>query len=352
MNRRDFLRLSGATAFGFALPRVRSTAAARPLPPGDASALDAIYTGRVTTDYLRVFRTPSFDSRQTGWFGYDALLPIFSEVAGESRPGHPNTTWFETHYGFVYSADVVPTQPRTNPVVSRFPTDGLGAIGEITVPYSDAICQADQPGSFAYRLYSDGVFWVTGLARDVAGAPLYRLYDERLGLPYYVPAEHVRIVPPEERAPISPDATDKRIVVDLHVPQRLTAYEGKAEVFSTLISGGRYRFEEDVRVQGGFRTLTPEGSFQIERKKPSRHMGAGEFASEYELPGVGWVSYIHWRGYAFHSTYWHNDYGYPRSAGCINMTLADARWLFRWSAPLANYREELTVGAGTRVKIG
>ena len=54
----------------------------------------------------------------------------------------------------------------------------------------------------------------------------------------------------------------------------------------------------------------------------------------FDLPGVPWVSYIHWTGIALHGTYWHNDFGTPRSRGCINLTPADARWLFRWTMPI------------------
>ena len=351
INRRDFLKLSGAATLGLALTPARRLEAARPLPPEDISQLIPVITGRVTTDYLRIFRQPSFESKQSGWLGYDELVPVYKEVEAEPWPGHPNRTWYEIEDGYISSIDVQPIQPSLNPVVSKFPSTGLGYVGEITVPFTDAIWKADRPNLTAYRLYYDGVFWVSGLTRTLDGKLLYELYDERLGVNYFVPAAHVRIVHPEELTPIAPNATNKRIKVDLTIPQRLTAFEGNSEVFSTLVSAGRYRFEADIAAQGGFPTLTPEGRFQIERKKPSRHMGFGEFVSNYELPGVGWVGYTHWRGYAFHSTYWHNDYGYPRSAGCINMRLADARWLYRWSLPVAPYGEELVEGRGTQVEI-
>jgi len=40
---------------------------------------------------------------------------------------------------------------------------------------------------------------------------------------------------------------------------------------------------------------------------------------------------------AVHSTYWHNDYGVPRSHGCINVHPDDARWIFRWTNPAVEY---------------
>jgi hypothetical protein len=37
--------------------------------------------------------------------------------------------------------------------------------------------------------------------------------------------------------------------------------------------------------------------------------------------------------YGFHGTYWHNNFGHPMSHGCVNMTNADAKWLFDWAGP-------------------
>jgi lipoprotein-anchoring transpeptidase ErfK/SrfK len=64
-------------------------------------------------------------------------------------------------------------------------------------------------------------------------------------------------------------------------------------------------------------------------------MAAGDIASNgYDLPGVPWICYITEKGISFHGTYWHNDYGRPRSHGCINLTPAAAKWLFRWTLPI------------------
>jgi hypothetical protein len=58
----------------------------------------------------------------------------------------------------------------------------------------------------------------------------------------------------------------------------------------------------------------------------------------YNLPNVEWVQYF-FEDYSFHGTYWHNDFGEPRSHGCVNMTNADAKWLFDWSMPAWNGSE-------------
>jgi LysM repeat protein len=105
----------------------------------------------------------------------------------------------------------------------------------------------------------------------------------------------------------------KWIDVDLS-KQRLTAYEGQTPVFSTLISGGLPA------------TPTVVGRFSIQTKLAAQTMsGPG-----YWLPNVPYVMYFY-GSYAIHGTYWHNNFGRPMSRGCVNMSVADAAWLYNWA---------------------
>ena len=61
-------------------------------------------------------------------------------------------------------------------------------------------------------------------------------------------------------------------------------------------------------------------------------MSGGEGSYYYNLPNVKWVQYFY-QDYSFHGTYWHNDFGEPKSHGCLNMTNTDAKWLFDWAGP-------------------
>ena len=70
-------------------------------------------------------------------------------------------------------------------------------------------------------------------------------------------------------------------------------------------------------------TPTVKGDFKVTRKLRSRHM----VGPDYDLPNVPWVMYF-FSGYAFHGTYWHNNFGTPMSHGCVNMTNADAKWFY------------------------
>ena len=89
---------------------------------------------------------------------------------------------------------------------------------------------------------------------------------------------------------------------------------------------------------------------------PTIHMtndgepGAGH---PYDLPGVPWVSFFTGTGDSFHGTYWHNDYGRPRSHGCVNLTPDDAKFIYRWTSPVVPPETAYLYdpGSGTKVNI-
>ncbi len=111
------------------------------------------------------------------------------------------------------------------------------------------------------------------------------------------------------------------ILVDLS-EQMVVAYEGKTAIRAFHISSGLPK------------TPTVVGEFSIRMKVPSQTMSGGDPGTYgyYSLPNVKWVQYFYGE-YAFHGSYWHNDFGRPKSHGCINMTNADAKWLFEFTSP-------------------
>ncbi len=112
----------------------------------------------------------------------------------------------------------------------------------------------------------------------------------------------------------APGTSGRWIDIDLS-EQRLRAYEGNTVVLNVLVSTGIARYP------------TPTGRFAIRTKIRSQTMsGPG-----YYLPGVQWVMYFY-KAYAIHGTYWHNNFGRPMSHGCINLTNADAQFLYNWAS--------------------
>jgi hypothetical protein len=66
-------------------------------------------------------------------------------------------------------------------------------------------------------------------------------------------------------------------------------------------------------------------------------MSGGTTGAPYDLPGIGWVSVFATGGVAIHATVWHNDFGTPKSHGCVNALPEDAKWIFRWGLPQIPY---------------
>ena len=107
---------------------------------------------------------------------------------------------------------------------------------------------------------------------------------------------------------------ERWIDVDL-TNQMLYAYEGDVVVNSFLVSTGTWL------------TPTVTGKHKIYVKVPMQDMsGPG-----YYLRDVPYVMFF--KGdYGLHGTYWHNNFGTPMSRGCVNLTIADAAWLFDWAS--------------------
>ncbi len=155
---------------------------------------------------------------------------------------------------------------------------------------------------------------------EIGGRTFYRTAD---GLA--VDARNVRVAtlrpPPEGVA-----ATEKWIDVDLD-QQILVAYEGARPAYVTLVSTGRRSNDELERYE------TPAGSFRIRGKHVATTMD-GDTAADgpYSIEDVPWAQYF-FENYALHGAFWHNNFGWRQSHGCVNLSPPDARWLFFWSDP-------------------
>ena len=325
ISRRDFLKLTGAGLLGLFLPQLD-------LEPALAQ-FDPNQQGRVTTPTLNVYDTPALTGQVVKAYWRDIVFPITGTVISDDETAY-NRVWYKIgEDGYAYSGAIQPVRTLLNQPVNILPEEG--ALAEVTVPYTDARWDAGKDKEFAYRFYYETTHWAVGLVQDADGNPWYKVYDDKWKFHYYAQAEHLRIIPTEELAPLSPDFPSqlKRVEVRLN-EQVAIAYEDQNPVFMARIaSGGRFR-------NGTY--STPVGHHMTYHKRPFRHMAAGDLASNgFDLPGVPWVSYITETGVALHGTYWHNDFGHPRSHGCINLTSQAAKWLYRWTQPVVPPNEQM-----------
>jgi hypothetical protein len=347
VSRRDFLKLSTLALGSLALRPLSDW-----LPEDGSYYYEPVGVARVTIADIDIFKEPSTQSEIIDRFYRDQLIPIFEEIIDpQALPNHPR--WYRTHNGYMNSMYTQRVEGRhLNEPVPWVPEEGK--LGEITVPYTRAYLNNPIYGWMpVYRLYYRSAHWITGVEEGPDGKAWYQLSDESDdNLKYYVPGPHVRLIPPEELTPISPDVPPehKRIEVSL-VDQELKAYEYDLVVLRTLISSGIPGLESS----NGIPTATPTGRFNIQNKMPSKHMGNGRITDDiaaYELPGVPWVSFFVFEtGVAFHGTYWHYNFGRRMSHGCVNMTMEDAKWLYRWALPVSEVFEWEHRGLGTQVVV-
>jgi len=336
IGRREFLKLAGLAGASLAL---------RPLPPGADSAEPEM--GRVTVTWIGLYSEPSFRSKRLAELTRDELIPILSREIADDGPTY-NPTWYRVPDGYAHSGhlQLVRWEPTEPPLWIR----PSGALHEVCVPFTRSYRDPDPASDPLYRLYYQSTAWVEEVLEGADGRQWFRLRDDVLHIAYHVRAEHLRRIPDEDLTPLSPEVPPgrKRIEVSL-ASQELRAYEEDRLVLQTLISSGVPDSEpRDNRIP----TATPTGSFRVSIKTPLRHMGDGHVTSSleaYELPGVPWVSFFHETGVGFHGTYWHNDFGTPKSHGCINMRTEEARWIYRWTLPEIKPDQIVQKGSGTTV---
>jgi hypothetical protein len=337
ISRREFLKLVSTGSLAFALRDLRI----------DRTLEITVRQGRITWSGVPLYDAPAFQANQVHLFGADKVVEIAGiEENGEPGYGNPyNTLWYKIDTGYAFSGGIQPVQTNYQKPIFTLPEKGQ--LGEITVPYCDTKKDPFTYAERGYRIYYGSTHWVKRVIvqRDEKSI-WYEIYDFFLKRSYFVPSHDMRLVQNDELTTLAPEVPDdqKRIVVDL-TTQMVTAFEGEKLVFSQRCASG---------VRG---TETPRGEFRTYHKGPSVHMtNEGDAVEEehiYSLPGVPWCSFFTGAGNAFHGAYWHNDYGQPRSHGCVNLPSEAAKFLYRWSKPTVPAEADYIhmPGEGTRVQI-
>lgn len=339
ISRRNFLKLAGISLGTLAFsPKISKES----LPRQHRLVRVGIISS--TQKSISVHRQPNEDSVILYQRYRDDLLNVYDEIESEYGPEF-NPIWYRVWGGYVHRKWLVDVDTILNPVTDTIHPDGQ--LGEITVPYTRSMRYTSFNGwEQVYRLYYQSTHWIRDIITGPDGQPWYELEDELLRFKFAIPAEHMRIVPDSEFEPISPNVPlgEKRIEISIS-EQTLTAFEGDEVVLHTLVSTGALTPQKK----------TPSGEFRIGATMPSKHMGDGKVTDDiyaYELLGVPWNCFFEFEnGIATHGTYWHNNFGYPMSKGCVNMRNHDAKWLFRWVDPVGTPHEWTRTGFGTRVSV-
>lgn len=143
-----------------------------------------------------------------------------------------------------------------------------------------------------------------------------------VGPDQWVPGEYVAVL----NTPTRPNGVSGRwITLDLS-EQTLVAMIDDKPVFATLISAA----------WGGF-GVTREGLFHIYARTKDMTFVGPPWAKvpEYIIPHVPWVMFFD-GNIGLHGAYWHNYFGYERTHGCVNIPVADEKWLWDWVSEVSD----------------
>lgn len=218
--------------------------------------------------------------------------------------------------------------------------------GEIEMPF--AFVRSDD--AFAYRREGEAMKIGRPLARwtkvklsgrqTTAGGRLY--YEAEGG--FWLSDRQASRLDPAKKMPGWAEKGERWLDVNV-TKQTLVAYEGTRPVFATLVSTGEAGLGDPETTRS-----TKRGIFRVYAKYRTTTMDSDETGEEFELRDVPYVQYFH-QGYALHAAYWHDRFGTPRSHGCINLTPADAKWLFGFTSPAvpAGWHEAREGRSGTVV---
>ncbi len=134
--------------------------------------------------------------------------------------------------------------------------------------------------------------------------------------------------------------------------QIITAYEGEKPVYVTLVSTGR---TGSPTVKGEYRIWAKIAAIAMDNTDEELEEAAetdtentpltpadtdtdsGTDTAEdgphlYSLHDVPWTQFF-FESFALHGVYWHDAFGNRRSHGCVNLSLKDAAWFYRFTAP-------------------
>jgi lipoprotein-anchoring transpeptidase ErfK/SrfK len=251
---------------------------------------------------------------KTGNYGYLPKSPAYVATTTETRDGH--TFYFvPVNYGWMDGEDLAALTPSsftglllTREVPFRFgwvlaETQSVNAAGESIRTYQryqvvhEVSTSVEKPGSIA------------------------------IGTDEWLPETAVALVSPALPADAGQN-THRFIYANLNT-QTLSVFDKDKLVFATLISSGK-------------NSWTFEGRFAILYKVDYSSITPPEWStSEYYIQGVPY--FMSYSGdFGFHGAYWHDNFGIAASHGCINLTPADAKWLYDW----AGIGERVIISAG------
>jgi len=206
-----------------------------------------------------------------------------------------------------------------------------GRLGKYDPPFQGVLFSSQPRNSFGWVLGTAKSYTTPGLNRPETGNTWHRfnvvqIYDSQKvdGITWdlvapdeWLDAVNISRVDPHTTPPKGVTAA-RWIEVNLF-EQTVSVYENNRLIFASMASTGVPHF------------WTRPGIFQIQKKLDSTTMSNSVQDDFYYLENVPWTMYFD-EARALHGAYWHNNFGYPASHGCVNLSPGDAHWLYNWAS--------------------
>ncbi|MCA9594527.1 MAG: L,D-transpeptidase [Myxococcales bacterium] len=139
------------------------------------------------------------------------------------------------------------------------------------------------------------------------------------------------VVRRREQRPIGVAEGEKWLLISI-TSGTLVAYDADKPVYATLVSPGvggvPMPGKDPVKM-----STTPMGVYRVTFKHRAATMSPeqGENRS-FWIADVPYTQYFN-APFALHTAYWHESFGEPMSAGCVNLSPIDGRYLFEFTDP-------------------
>jgi lipoprotein-anchoring transpeptidase ErfK/SrfK len=256
---------------------------------------------------------------------------------------------------FLLSADhsIVPADRVRIFKPSSFHGTRLGGDVQLPLAWMRATAKPQHRRSAAGAFEMTGGTWpakgfvrLTGVSADEGRTHYLETMDhDDTGATLWIAEKDATVVEAAKRPANGVKPGQKWIVVSI-TNGTLVAYEGMTPVFATLMSPGR----GGVPIKGHDNvqdSTTPLGTYNITFKDKVSTMSPDKPGE----PRTQWIADVPHTQYfdppfALHAAYWHDRFGEPTSAGCINVSPLDAELLFQWSDPPVPEEWQGATGAG------
>ncbi len=298
------------TFTGTALPTSTSTSTPSLTPePAWYQQIDSSYSemkyryGLVDSPSAR--RYASLADALSGTGNYDLLpiVPAYVAILGEETKD--DRTFFQFNYGWMESSHIQLLTPSS--------LRGLLLTRQVDFRFGWVLADTVSTNAVGLPIQEYHRYQVIQEVPAVTENPGYFA----VGPDEWLPLEVVALTDANLPVEAGPD-TCHFIHVDL-TSQVLRVYHDCSLVFTTLVSTGR-----EPR-------WTFPGRFSIQTWFEFMQLTAPSWSTSvyYQEAVPTFMGYYGDLG--FHGAYWHDDFGMPVSHGCINMSPADARWLYEWA---------------------